>query len=95
MNRQEQCFEELRAENAGRPQTERDEIARELTELLGSDIDGAQAMMDDLREDRPGLQQRLLTALSTLREQPEVDAEKLAAIGELAAGDRKSLGTAP
>jgi hypothetical protein len=45
----EGCLEELRAENAGRPQTERDEIARELTELLGSDIDGAQAMMDDLQ----------------------------------------------
>jgi hypothetical protein len=44
----EGCLEELRADNAGRPETERDKIARELTELLGDDIDGAQVMMDDL-----------------------------------------------
>ena len=34
--------------NAKRPKSERDEIAREVTELLGDDIDGAQVMMDDL-----------------------------------------------
>jgi hypothetical protein len=45
----EGCLEEIRAENARRPETERDEIARELTELLGDDMDGAQVMMDDLQ----------------------------------------------
>lgn len=44
----EGCLEEIRAENDRRPQTERDEIAHEITELLGDDIDGAQTMMDDL-----------------------------------------------
>ena len=44
----EGCLEEIREENARRPQTERDEVAREVTELLGDDVDGAQTMMDDL-----------------------------------------------
>ncbi len=44
----EGCLEEIRDANARRPETERDEIARELTELLGDDLDGAQTMMDDL-----------------------------------------------
>lgn len=44
----EGCLEEIRFENSKRPQTERDGIAREVAELLGDDIDGAQAMMDDL-----------------------------------------------
>jgi len=44
----EGCLEEIRDENERRPQTERDEIAREITELLGDDTDGAQTMMDDL-----------------------------------------------
>lgn len=44
----EGCLEEIRAENDHRPQTQRDEIAREITELLGDDVDGAQSMMDDL-----------------------------------------------
>ncbi len=44
----EGCLEDIREENARRPQTERDEIAREVTELLGDDADGAQTMMDDL-----------------------------------------------
>ena len=42
-------LEEIRDENARRPNTERDDIARELTELLGDDLDGAQTMMDDLK----------------------------------------------
>lgn len=45
----EGCLEDIRDENARRPQTERDDIAREITELLVDDIDGAQAMMDDLK----------------------------------------------
>jgi hypothetical protein len=45
----EECLEEIRAENARRPETERDEIARVVSELLGDDIDGAQVMMDDLQ----------------------------------------------
>lgn len=45
----EGCLEEIRFENSKRPQTERDAVAREVTELLGDDIDGAQAMMDDLQ----------------------------------------------
>lgn len=44
----EGCLEDIRTENKRRPQTERDRIAREVSELLGDDIDGAQAMMDDL-----------------------------------------------
>jgi len=43
----EGCLEDIRAENAKRPQTFRDEIAREVSELLGDDIDGAQTLMDD------------------------------------------------
>ena len=43
----EGCLEEMRAENARRPQREHDEIAREVTDLLGDDLDGAQTMMDD------------------------------------------------
>lgn len=44
----EGCLEQVRFENSKRPQTERDEVADQVTELLGDDIDGAQAMMDDL-----------------------------------------------
>lgn len=43
----EGCLEELRAENSARPKTLRDQMAREVTELLGDDLDGAQTMMDD------------------------------------------------
>ena len=45
----EGCHEDIRDENAKRTQTERDENARLITELLGDDIDGAQAMMDDMQ----------------------------------------------
>ena len=38
-------------------------------------------MMDALRDDRPELQARLEAGLTCLREQPEVDAAKTAAIG--------------
>jgi len=44
----EGCLEEIRADNEHRPQTLRDQLAREVTELLGDDIDGAQSTMDDL-----------------------------------------------
>lgn len=44
----EGCLEEIRFENSKRPQTERDEVAETITELLGDDIDGAQSMMDDM-----------------------------------------------
>ena len=44
----EGCLEEIRFEKSKRPQTERDEVAETITELLGDDIDGAQSMMDDL-----------------------------------------------
>ena len=44
----EGCLEDIREENARRPQTDRDAVAREVTELLGDDLDGAQSMMDDL-----------------------------------------------
>ena len=44
----EGCLDEIRCANSKRPQTERDEIAEQITELLGDDIDGAQAMLDDL-----------------------------------------------
>lgn len=44
----EGCLEEIRAENGRRPETERDIAAREIAELLGDDLDGAQSMMDDM-----------------------------------------------
>lgn len=43
----EGCLEDIRHENEQRPRTERDDFAREVTELLGDDLDGAQSMMDD------------------------------------------------
>jgi hypothetical protein len=43
----EGCLDELRSENRKRPQTLRDQIAEEVTDLLGDDTDGAQSMMDD------------------------------------------------
>jgi hypothetical protein len=43
----EACLEDFRAANDRRPLTERDEIAREITRLLGDDVDGAQTTMDD------------------------------------------------
>jgi dienelactone hydrolase len=46
-----------------------------------TDFDRNKAMMDALRNDRPELQSRLLAALSCLREQPEVEAARTAAIG--------------
>jgi len=47
----EGCLEDIRDENAKRPETLRDEIAREVSELLGDDIDGAQSMMNDFDVD--------------------------------------------
>lgn len=46
-----------------------------------SDMAANKAFMDALRADRPGLQSRLLAALATLRERPEVNESKTAAIG--------------
>lgn len=43
----EGCLEEIRSANAARPQTLRDEQAKIITQLLGDDFDGAQAMMED------------------------------------------------
>ncbi len=45
----EGCLEEIRFENTKRTQTERDETAEQIAELMGDDIDGAQAFMDDLQ----------------------------------------------
>jgi dienelactone hydrolase len=39
------------------------------------------ALMQPLLEDRPALQRRLLAAVETLRQQPEVDGDKIGAIG--------------
>jgi dienelactone hydrolase len=47
----------------------------------GSDLDKNRAWMTSLGEDRPLLQRRLLSALSAMRAQPEVDAANVAAIG--------------
>lgn len=44
----EGCLEELREENVKRVKTTRDEAAQAITDLLGDDLDGAQAMMEDL-----------------------------------------------
>ncbi len=50
----EGCLEDIRHENEKRAKagllTERDDQAREVTDLLGNDIDGAQGMMDDLQD---------------------------------------------
>lgn len=48
---------------------------------IGSDIEACRAMMEALKDDRVLLQRRLLAAVKALREQDEVDAERLAAIG--------------
>ena len=48
---------------------------------IGSDLEVCRALMDALKADRPLLQRRLGSALSTLREQPEVDSSRLAVIG--------------
>ena len=47
----EGCLEDLRHENSKRPSTGRDEVARQITELMGGDYDGAQAFLDDLGPD--------------------------------------------
>lgn len=47
----------------------------------GSDIDKNRAWMTSLLDDRPLLQRRLLSALSSMRAQPEVDASNVATIG--------------
>lgn len=44
----EGCFEEIREENQRRPTTLQDELAAEVTALLGDDLDGAQVTMDEL-----------------------------------------------
>jgi hypothetical protein len=41
------CLAEVRAENARRTPTFRDEAAALVTDLLGDDLDGAQALMED------------------------------------------------
>ncbi|WP_145057965.1 hypothetical protein [Lignipirellula cremea] len=43
----QECLEEVRQEYNLRPKTTRDEMAKEIGDLLGDDIDGAQSMMDD------------------------------------------------
>ncbi len=49
----EGCLEEIRSEQSQRPETERDQVAREITELMGDDLDGAQVFMDDLDDFLP------------------------------------------
>lgn len=44
----EGCLDEIRAANFKRKPTERDTAAAVVSDLLGDDIDGAQAMMEDL-----------------------------------------------
>jgi len=48
---------------------------------IGSSIDECRALMEALKADRAALQERLLAALQALREQPQVDTARLAAIG--------------
>lgn len=45
----EGSLEEIRASNARRLRTERDEIADQIPDLMGDDIDGAQAFIDDIQ----------------------------------------------
>jgi dienelactone hydrolase len=48
---------------------------------VGSGLEKCRELMGALRADRPLLQRRLLAALNVLRDQPEVDASRTAAIG--------------
>jgi len=48
---------------------------------IGSDDANTRAQMDAMKADRPALQKRLLSALAAMNEQPEVDENKIAAIG--------------
>ena len=50
-------------------------------DAIGSDIEICRDHMDTLRNERVVLQRRLLLALQTMREQAEVDASRVAAIG--------------
>jgi dienelactone hydrolase len=50
-------------------------------DAIGSEIEACREMMEALRSERAVLQQRLLQALQAMREQPEVDASSVAAIG--------------
>ena len=47
----------------------------------GQSPDENAALMQPLLDDRPALQRRLLAAVETLRQQPEVDSDKIGAIG--------------
>ena len=49
--------------------------------VLGTSTEENQALMTPLVEDRAGLQARLLKIIDIVKEQPEVDASKIAAIG--------------
>ena len=49
--------------------------------VLGGSTDENAALMQPFLDDRAMLQQRMLVSLNTLREQPEVDASRVAAIG--------------
>lgn len=50
-------------------------------DAIGSAMEDCREMMDALRNDRAALQRRLLLAVQTLRDQEEVDALSIAAIG--------------
>ena len=50
-------------------------------EKIGSEFDVCREIMESLRIERAILQRRLLQALRALRDQPEVDASRVAAIG--------------
>ncbi len=50
-------------------------------DTIGSDVDSCREHMDALRNERATLQRRLLLALQTMRDQAEVDASRVAAIG--------------
>ena len=50
-------------------------------DAIGSEFDACRRMMEELRGDRPTLQRRLLLAVEALRDQPEVDASRVAGIG--------------
>jgi len=50
-------------------------------DAIGSEFDDCREMMESLRNQRAVLQRRLLRALQALRDQPEVDASRVSAIG--------------
>jgi len=75
------AFEESRAETLARSGYAAMAIDVYGKHAIGASFDECRARMDALKADRAALQKRLLAAVQALRQQPEVDGARLAAIG--------------